>query len=45
MIKKYPFYSLLSHNTFGIDATAAQFIEFQSESELTEIIREGVTHP
>ena len=26
-------FSLLPHNTFGIDATAAEFLEFASEAD------------
>lgn len=33
-------YSLLSHNTFGIEAKAKQYIEYASEDELLEIISE-----
>lgn len=34
-------YSLLSHNTFGIEATAANFLEYTSEDELRKWIAEG----
>ena len=29
-------YSLLGHNTFGIDARTAAFVEYSSENELVE---------
>lgn len=35
-------YSLLSHNTFGIDVHAARFVEYHSEEELLECIRKGL---
>lgn len=39
-------YSLLSHNTFGIDVSAAQFIEYTSVEELKRLIKQGaVTTP
>lgn len=39
-------YSLLSHNTFGIDVNAAQFIEYTSVEELKTILKQGaVTIP
>lgn len=31
-------YSLLSHNTFGIDVSASRFIEYESEAELQSVI-------
>lgn len=31
-------YSLLSHNTFGIDISASRFIEYESEAELQSVI-------
>lgn len=39
-------YSLLSYNTFGIDAQAAYFLEYNSVDELMKLILEGrVTKP
>ena len=39
-------YSLLSHNTFGIDVKAACFLEYRSVEELHELIaREVITMP
>lgn len=37
---RYQDYSLLKHNTFGISAKAKQYIEYSSEVELADIIRE-----
>ena len=34
-------YSLLAHNTFGIDVCAARFIEYNSVDELRQIINNG----
>lgn len=36
---------MLPYNTFGIDAVAAHFIEFESENELIELINEGFVTP
>lgn len=41
MIKIYDNYPLLSHNTFGIEATAKQFVEFETEEELLSFLGEG----
>lgn len=41
MIKIYDNYPLLSHNTFGIEATAKQFVDFETEEELLSFIGEG----
>ncbi|NDV65769.1 UDP-N-acetylmuramate dehydrogenase [Bacteroides sp. 224] len=41
MIREYENYSLLSHNTFGIDIKAAHFIEYDSVEELQQIIHKG----
>lgn len=41
MINKYTNYSLLPHNTFGIDVKAACFIEYDTSDELLEIINSG----
>lgn len=38
MIRKTD-YSLLAHNTFGIDARAKEYIEYTSEAELVDVIR------
>ena len=39
-------YSLLSHNTFGIDVSAARFLEYASVDELHRLIESGqVTSP
>ena len=39
-------YSLLSHNTFGIDVSAARFLEYASVEELQQQIAQGaVTTP
>lgn len=35
-------HSLLSHNTFGIEAHAAYFMEYHSEDELKHMVKEGV---
>lgn len=41
MIKIYDNYPLLSHNTFGIEATAKQFVDFETEEELLSFLGEG----
>ncbi len=38
MIKQFNTYSLLPHNTFGIEAKAARFVEFSSVDELKAFI-------
>lgn len=39
-------YSLLSHNTFGMDVCAARFVEYESEDELRSFLRqEGIPQP
>lgn len=39
-------YSLLSYNTFGIDVSAARFLEYTSVEELQQLIAQGaVTTP
>ncbi len=45
MIKKEKSYSLLLHNTFGIDVEAEQFVEFETETELVELIKNGISSP
>ena len=41
MIRQYTAYSLLAHNTFGIEAKAARFVEFASVCELKEFLGGG----
>ncbi len=38
-MKIYDNYSLLKHNTFGMDVKAKQFVEYESEEELREILQ------
>lgn len=46
MIKIYNNYSLLPHNTFGIEATAATFVDFSSVDALKQYLAEGLKgHP
>lgn len=40
MIHRYTDYSLLSHNTFGMDVKATSFIEYTSEDELRQLLDE-----
>ena len=42
MINRYTQFPLLGHNTFGMDVQAAQFIEFDCEDDVFEIVREGI---
>lgn len=42
MINRYTQFPLLGHNTFGMDVLAAQFIEFDCEDDVSEIVRQGV---
>lgn len=42
MINRYTQFPLLGHNTFGMDVLAAQFIEFDCEDDVLEIVRQGV---
>lgn len=37
-MKKYEDYSLLSHNTFGMNVKAKHYVEYDSEEELRELI-------
>ena len=37
-MKLYNDYSLLAHNTFGMDVRAAQFVEYATVSELCEFL-------
>jgi UDP-N-acetylmuramate dehydrogenase len=37
MIKHHTDYSLLPHNTFGIDVKAAHFVEFSSVEDIKSI--------
>jgi UDP-N-acetylmuramate dehydrogenase len=41
MIKQFKRYSLLSHNTFGIEATANQFVEFSSVDDIVGFLGKG----
>ena len=41
MINQYTGYSLLAHNTFGIEAKAAHFVEFTSVGELADYLGSG----
>ena len=41
MVKEYNKYSLLQHNTFGIEATADRFVEFSTQEELVAFIGDG----
>ena len=43
MIKQFDTYSLLPHNTFGIKANAAHFVEFDSKEELISFLKDGFT--
>ena len=40
-MKIYDNYSLLAHNTFGIDATAKRFVDFETEEELVAFLDGG----
>lgn len=40
MIREYGNYSLITHNTFGIEAKTSRFIEYDSVEDLHRIIRE-----
>ena len=37
-MKEYTNYSLLNHNTFGMDVKAKRYVEYDSEDELKAII-------
>lgn len=41
-MKVFSDYSLLSHNTFGMDVKARAFVEYGSVGELQSLVREGV---
>lgn len=45
MLRQYTSYSLLQHNTFGIDAVASEFVDFSSESELLTFLGNGYDSP
>lgn len=45
MIKDFKSYSLLPHNTFGIDVTAARYIDFPSEDDLLAFLEEPLKEP
>ncbi len=44
-MKKETSYSLLPHNTFGINAICSRFYEYSSESELRDILAETAARP
>lgn len=44
-MKEYTSYSLLPHNTFGIDVNTAKFVEFTTEDELATLLKNGVEAP
>lgn len=41
MIRHFTDYSLLRHNTFGIEAKAADFYEYETAEELAKLVGEG----
>lgn len=41
LMKHYRDYSLLEHNTFGIEAVAKEFVEFSTEAELAAFLSQG----
>lgn len=45
MIKEFRAYPLLHHNTFGIEATAENFVEFSSVDDLLSFLGKGVDAP
>lgn len=45
MIKEYTSYSLLPHNTFGIDVKAEKYIDFSTEEELAVILKNSLQQP
>lgn len=45
MTNRYSLHSLLPYNTFGVDVKAAQFIDFESEEELVELVKGGLEKP
>ena len=45
MLQRFTSYSLLQHNTFGIDAVASSFIDFSSEDELMSFVGNGYFSP
>lgn len=44
-MKKYSTYPMQQHNTFGLNVKAAQFIEFETEEELCDVIKAGLSSP
>ena len=40
-MKEYNDYSLLNHNTFGMDVRAKRYVEYDSERELQALIQIG----
>ncbi len=45
MIKEYKNYPLLKHNTFGIEAFAASFVEFSTVEELQQLLAKDWCRP
>lgn len=45
MIDRHTDFSLLRHNTFGMDVKASQFIEFDCEEDVMELVRDGIGCP
>lgn len=45
MIYSYALHPLKQHNTFGMDVKAAQFVEFESEEELVQLVNNGLSAP
>lgn len=45
MIHQFDDYSLLRHNTFGIDAKTSRFIEYDTEEDLRRLISSGSITP
>lgn len=45
MIDRYTQFSLLGHNTFGMDVKAAHFVEFDSEEDVIRLVGEGIDEP
>lgn len=44
-MKDYKNYSLLGHNTFGMDVRAARFVDFETEEELRLLLQGGLAAP
>ena len=45
MIKQFDTYSLLPHNTFGIEAKATHFVEFTSVADICNFLGNGLHIP